>query len=80
MFGSGRRWWRGGGGEWMRGLGWGFTNPVRTWEVLGVCLCLGFISQAALLLLLGSSRQMDHSYTSSCMPTGDLPIHIQYIL
>ena len=26
------------GGEWMRGLGLGFTNPVETG---GVCLCLG---------------------------------------
>ena len=26
VFGSGRRVWR--GGEWMRGLGLGFTNPV----------------------------------------------------
>ena len=25
--------------EWMRGLG--FTNPVRTWEVLDVRLCFG---------------------------------------
>ena len=29
------------GGEWMRGLGLGFTNPVITREVLVVCLCLG---------------------------------------
>ena len=27
------------GVEWIRGLG--FTNPVETGEVLGVCLCLG---------------------------------------
>ena len=26
----------------MRGLGLGFINPVGTWEVLDVCLCLGF--------------------------------------
>ena len=26
------------GGEWMRGLGLGFTNPVGTGEVLDVCL------------------------------------------
>ena len=33
---------RGGvGGEWMRGLGLGFTNPVGTEGVLDVCLCLG---------------------------------------
>ena len=33
---------RGGvGGEWMRGLGLGFTNPVGTGGVLDVCLCLG---------------------------------------
>ena len=38
MFGSGRRGWR--GGEWMRGLGFGFTNPVGTGGVLHVCLCL----------------------------------------
>ena len=25
------------GGEWMRGLGLGFTNPVGTWQVLDVC-------------------------------------------
>ena len=37
MFDSGRRGWR--GGEWMIGLGLGFTNPVGTGEVLDVCLC-----------------------------------------
>ena len=37
---SGRREWRG-GGEWMRGLGLGFTNPVGTGGVLDVCLCFG---------------------------------------
>ena len=30
--------WR--GGEWTRGLGLGFTDPVRTCEVLDVCLDL----------------------------------------
>ena len=30
-----------GGGEWMRGLGFGITNPFGTGEVLDVCLCLG---------------------------------------
>ena len=39
VFGSGRR--RRLGGEWMRGLGLGFTNPVGTCEVLDVCLGLG---------------------------------------
>ena len=29
------------GGEWMRGLDLGFTNPVGTGGVLYVCLCLG---------------------------------------
>ena len=29
------------GGEWIRGLGLGFTNPVGTEEVLDVCLCFG---------------------------------------
>ena len=28
-------------GEWMRGLGLGFTNPVETEGVFDVCLCLG---------------------------------------
>ena len=28
-------------GEWMRGLGLGITNPVRTGEMLDVYLCLG---------------------------------------
>ena len=28
-------------GEWMRGLGLGFTNPVLTWGVLDVCLGCG---------------------------------------
>ena len=37
VFGSGRRVWR--GGEWMRGLGVGFNNPVGTGGVLDVCLC-----------------------------------------
>ena len=31
----------GAGGEWMRGLGLGFTNPVGTEGVLDVCLCFG---------------------------------------
>ena len=39
MFGSGGV--GGEGGEWMRGLGLGFTNPVRTGGMLDVCLCLG---------------------------------------
>ena len=38
VFGSGRCGW--GGGEWMGGLGLGFTNPVGTGGVLDVCLCL----------------------------------------
>ena len=29
------------GGEWMRGLGLGFSNPVGTGRVLDVCLCFG---------------------------------------
>ena len=29
------------GGEWMRGFGLGFTNPVGTGGVLDVCLYLG---------------------------------------
>ena len=29
------------GGEWMRGLGLGFTNPVGTRGVLDVCLWFG---------------------------------------
>ena len=39
VFGSGCR--RRLGGEWMRGLGLGFTNHVGTEGVLDVCLCLG---------------------------------------
>ena len=39
VFGSGRG--KRCGGEWMRGLGWSFTNPVRTWGVWDVCLCFG---------------------------------------
>ena len=27
------------GGEWMRGLGWGFTNPVGTGECW-TCVCV----------------------------------------
>ena len=37
----GRCRWRGGGGEWMRGLGLGFTNPVGTGGVLNLCLWFG---------------------------------------
>ena len=37
VFDSGRRGSR--GGEWMRGLGLGFSDPVGTGDVLGVCLC-----------------------------------------
>ena len=29
------------GGEWMRALDLGFTNPVGTGEVLDQCLCFG---------------------------------------
>ena len=39
VFGSGRCWWR--GGEWMRELGLGFTNPLGTGGVLYMCLCFG---------------------------------------
>ena len=39
VFGSGGV--EGEGAEWMRGLGLGFTNPVGTWRMLDVCLCLG---------------------------------------
>ena len=39
VFGSGRC--RRRGGEWMRGLDLGFTNPVGTGGVLDVCLCCG---------------------------------------
>ena len=41
VFGSGRCGWRGGGGEWMRELGLGFTNPLGTGGVLDMCLCFG---------------------------------------
>ena len=30
-----------GGGEWMRGLGLGFTNPEGTWGKWYTCLCFG---------------------------------------
>ena len=40
VFGSGRRGWI--GGEWMRRLGLGVTNPVGTRRVLAVCMCLGY--------------------------------------
>ena len=30
-----------GGGEWMRELGLGYTNPVGTGGVLDMCLCFG---------------------------------------
>ena len=36
VFGSGRCGWR--GGEWMRELGLGFTNPLGTGGVLDMCL------------------------------------------
>ena len=39
VFGSERHGWI--GGEWMRGLGLCFANPVETWGVLDVCLSLG---------------------------------------
>ena len=34
-------WVEGGGGEWMRALGLGFTNPMGTGGVLDMCLCFG---------------------------------------
>ena len=39
MFGSVQCMWR--GGEWIRELGLGFTNPVGTGGVLDMCLCFG---------------------------------------
>ena len=33
----------GGESEWMRGLGLGFTNHVRTGRLLDVCLCCGVV-------------------------------------
>ena len=30
------------GGEWMRELSLGFTNPVGTGGVLDMCLCFGY--------------------------------------
>ena len=33
--------WGGVLGEWIRGLGLGFTNPVRTKGMLNMCLCCG---------------------------------------
>ena len=35
----GRHGWE--GGEWVKRFGLGFNNPVRTGEMLEVCLCLG---------------------------------------
>ena len=29
------------GGEWMRELGLGFTNPAGKWGELDMCLCFG---------------------------------------
>ena len=29
-------------GEWARGLGLGFTNPVGTRRVWDMCMCLGY--------------------------------------
>ena len=45
VFCSGRRGCRGGGGQWMRGLGLGLglTSPVGTGGVFDVCLCLGAV-------------------------------------
>ena len=40
VFGSGRC-GLGGGCEWMRELGLGFTNTLRTGGVLDMCLCFG---------------------------------------
>ena len=37
--GEGVSGWR--GGEWMRELGLGFSNPVGTGGVLDMCLCFG---------------------------------------
>ena len=39
VFGSGGV--GGEGGEWLRELGLGFTNPVGTGGVLDMCLCFG---------------------------------------
>ena len=42
----GRRGWR--GGEWIRGLGLGFTNPVGTGRVLDVCFGCGVVGGGGL--------------------------------
>ena len=34
-------WFGKGGGDWMRGLDLGFTNPVGTGVVCWMCVCLG---------------------------------------
>ena len=39
--GGGLKGRRGEGGEWMRGFGLGFTNPVGIRRVLDLCLYLG---------------------------------------
>ena len=39
VFGSGRRWWR--GGEWMRGVGFGHFQSCVNRMVLDVSLCFG---------------------------------------
>ena len=51
VFGSGRCGWR--GGEWMRELGLGLTNPLGIGGVLDMCLCFGCggVGQSPLLIL-----------------------------
>ena len=45
VFVSERRGWR--GGEWVRGLGLGFTNPVGTGGVLDVCFGFGGVGRVS---------------------------------
>ena len=49
------------GVEWMRELGFDFTNPVGTWEVLDMCL-----------LRLGVGRGLDQGLDGWCVSLDSL--------
>ena len=61
------------GGEWMRELGLGFTNPLGTGGVLDMCLCFGCggvggVTYLLLLLLVVQRHLVGSQVITKCPP------------